>query len=164
MGGEAGDRVDVLAGFGPAGGLAAAVDPDGEVGVGESDAAEVVGDSAGLDRAGLAAAVGGGGGGVLDLDRGPGQGGELGVGVGWLVLMTAMQWAFFVSTSQVMLAFTEWRASKVTTVSARSSGASRGLNWRTSLVFAPTSTWAIVATRSWVTAERQVAPRRGQAG
>ncbi|KRD23497.1 hypothetical protein ASE41_11160 [Streptomyces sp. Root264] len=42
-----------------------------------------------------------------------------------------------------MLAFTEWRASKVTTVSARSSGASRGLKWRTSLVFAPTSTWAI---------------------
>ncbi|WP_329538537.1 hypothetical protein OG568_61190 (plasmid) [Streptomyces sp. NBC_01450] len=36
MGGEAGDRVDVLAGFGPAGGLAAAVDPDGEVGVGKA--------------------------------------------------------------------------------------------------------------------------------
>lgn len=54
VGGEADDRVDVLAGFGPAGGFAAAVDPEGEVGVGERDAAEVVGDGAGLDRAGLA--------------------------------------------------------------------------------------------------------------
>ncbi|KRD23496.1 hypothetical protein ASE41_11155 [Streptomyces sp. Root264] len=91
MGGEAGDRVDVLAGFGPAGGLAAAVDPDGEVGVGEGDAAEVVGDSAGFDRAGLAAAVGSGGGGVLDpLIEVEGRAASWAQAVGWLVLMTAM--------------------------------------------------------------------------
>ncbi|MFD0516219.1 hypothetical protein ACFQ0Q_49120 [Streptomyces aureus] len=57
VGVEAGDRVDGLAGFLPAGCFAAAVDAEGELRVGEGDAAEVVGDGESLDRAGLATAV-----------------------------------------------------------------------------------------------------------
>ncbi|WP_232247973.1 hypothetical protein [Streptacidiphilus rugosus] len=74
--------VDALAGLALAGLLAAAVDADGQVGVGDGDAAEFVGDGAGLDRAGLASAVPGLGGGVLDGDVAPGQGGQLAVGGG----------------------------------------------------------------------------------
>lgn len=78
----AGDGVDTLTGLALAGGLAAAVDADGQAGVGKGDSAEFVGDTAGLDRAGLAASVSGPGGGVLDCDGLPGQSGELGVGGG----------------------------------------------------------------------------------
>jgi hypothetical protein len=46
--------------------------------------------------------------------------------VGRLVLITAMQWALPVSTSQEMFALTECRVSKVTTVPAGSSGAGSG--------------------------------------
>jgi hypothetical protein len=79
--------------------------------------------------------------------------------VGWLVLITAMQWACLASTSQVMFALTECRASKVTTVPARSSGASSGWKCVVSFVFAPTSVWARVTTVPWVTAESRC--RRG---
>ncbi|WP_366916525.1 hypothetical protein [Streptomyces sp.] len=58
------------------------VDADGQAGVGQGDSAEVAGDGAGLDRAGLTAYVSGSGGGVLDCDVLPGQGGELGVSGG----------------------------------------------------------------------------------
>lgn len=62
--------------------LAAAVDADGQVDVGKGDFAEFAGDPAGLDRAGLAAAMSGSGDGGLDCDGLPGQDGELGVGGG----------------------------------------------------------------------------------
>ncbi|RFS37691.1 hypothetical protein D0Q02_31160 [Micromonospora craniellae] len=58
-----------------------------------------------------------------------------------------------VSTSQETFALTECRASKVTTVPARSSGASSGWKWVVSFVFAPTSTGARVTTAPCVTAE-----------
>ncbi|MGW7674667.1 hypothetical protein ACWGJX_47990, partial [Streptomyces sp. NPDC054775] len=57
VGVEAGDRVDGLAGLLPADCFAAAVDAEGELRVGEGDAAEVVGDGESLDRGGLATAV-----------------------------------------------------------------------------------------------------------
>lgn len=80
VGVEAGDGVDTLTGLALAGLLTAAVDADGQAGVGKGDPAEFVRDSAGLDRAGLAPAVPGGGGGVLDGDVPPWQGRELAVG------------------------------------------------------------------------------------
>ena len=66
MGVEAGDAVDTLTGLTSAGLLAAAMDEDGQAGVGKGDSAEFVGDPAGLDRARLVASVSGPGGGVLE--------------------------------------------------------------------------------------------------
>ncbi len=42
--------------------------------------------------------------------------------VGWFPLITATQWAFFSCTSRHTWSLTPWRASKMTTVPARSSG------------------------------------------
>lgn len=56
---EAGDGVDTLTGLTPVGLLAAAMDADGQAGVGKGDSAEFVGDPASFDRTGLAVSVSG---------------------------------------------------------------------------------------------------------
>lgn len=82
VGVEAGARVDGLPGLPLPALLAAAVDAQGEFRVGEGDAAEVLVDCDGLDRAGLAAAVSGVGRGVLDGDGRPAKSVQLGPGAG----------------------------------------------------------------------------------
>jgi hypothetical protein len=162
---EAGDGVDGLATLTSACLPAPTVDTDRQAGVREGNPAELVRDAAGLDRAGLAAAVSGGGRRVLDGDVPPGQGGELTV-CGRLIGLDHRDVVGLLGLDQPG----DVRLDRVRCVegdkgSVQVQGLQQRLEVRGLVVFVPTSDWARVTVWWWATAEsrcRRPAVRRAE--
>jgi len=136
--GQAGDGVNGLAG-GPArrGVLPPPGDLDGLAGMRKVQAADV----RGLQGAGPGAAVPSLAGCAAGRHLPPGQGPDLGVQQRLVALHDRDVLAFFWVTSQSRFARTVWRASKVTTAPARSTGPSSSVKWLVSLCLTSTSRW-----------------------